>query len=377
MVADSSNLNGATIPQPGLESTAALVDVTIPVHTALRPIRRAVTSVIDGTRAPVRVTVVAHNIDPVLISANLGDLTDNPSVRVVPLSDGVFSPAGPLNHGLDLATAPWVSVMGSDDELEAGALDSWLAVARETGADVVIPVLRHDSGRAVADPPVRRKRWADLDPVKDRLAYRSSPLGIFSREAVGPLRFSPGLASGEDLAFTTHLWFSGAKIAFDRKGPCYRIHDDAGDRITLAPKSITQDFAFLDFIDVDGWVSRRRRAQRQALAVKLMRAHLFDAILNRMPLLPWSAAEREAFAEVVARIEQWSPHARRFLSIADRHLLDAALAPRTAAGEIARLMEARGRYGHPLTLLPRNPLYALHRQAPFRTLFAGYAVQNG
>lgn len=377
LLSDSSisHGNSAGVPHAGIAPTP-LVDVTIPVHTPLRPIHRAVSSVLEGTDASVRVTVVAHNVDPTSITANLAELSDHPSVRVVSLEDGVFSPAGPLNHGLDLSTAPWVSVMGSDDELELGAIDSWLALAAEASADIVIPVMRRDNGRAVADPPVRHSRRKNLDPVLDRLAYRSSPLGLISQQALGSLRFSAGLASGEDLAFTTHLWFSGARIAFDRKGPSYRIHDDAEDRVSFVPKTIEEDFAFLEFVDEDCWVLAQGTSQRRALAVKLMRAHLIDAIVNRSHMVPWPISDRDAFASIVARVERWSPTARSFLSIADRRLIEAVLASHASADEIKRLVEARSRFGHPLTLLTQNPLYAFHQQGPFRTLLAGYAVQR-
>ncbi len=119
--------------------TEPLVDVTIAVHSSTRPIARAVASVIDHTSAAVRVNVVAHNIDPEIIRENLGAYASDPRVRLLSLHDGIPSPAGPMNHGFANSTAPFISVIGSDDELAPGAIDSWLSVQAETGATPVHP----------------------------------------------------------------------------------------------------------------------------------------------------------------------------------------------------------------------------------------------
>ena len=64
------------------------VDLVIAVHTAQRPIERAVASVLSGTVAPVRVTVVCHGVDVALIMARLGSFADDPRVRLLPFADG-------------------------------------------------------------------------------------------------------------------------------------------------------------------------------------------------------------------------------------------------------------------------------------------------
>lgn len=55
-----------------------VVDVTIAVHTETRPIARAVGSVLDHTVSPVRLIVVAHNIDAAVICAGLGSYAADP-----------------------------------------------------------------------------------------------------------------------------------------------------------------------------------------------------------------------------------------------------------------------------------------------------------
>lgn len=350
-----------------------VVDVTVAVHTRSRPIRRAVSSIVDGTEAPVRVIVVAHNIDQQEIAANLGSLADDRRVLLIPHRDGIPSPAGPMNAGLDASTAEFFAVMGSDDEFQPGAIDSWLALQRRSGAAMVITRIRHAGGGSELSPPARPGRVRDLDPVKDRLSYRSAPLGLISRGHFGDLRFSEGLPSGEDLPFSARIWFSGHPIAFARTGPGYLVNSDAGDRVTSAPRPIADDFAFLDRLDADPVVGALSGRRRGALAIKLIRIHLFDAVVNRAST-PWPDGERDALASVARRILADAGHPERWLSILDRRVLDGILDGSTPVEELMGHIRRRWNYRSPDVLLTRNPLWALHRQGPLRTYAGGYLL---
>lgn len=354
-----------------------IVDVTIAVHSATRPIARAVASVVDHTEADVRVTVVAHNIDPAVILANLGPYASHPRVRLVELRDGVASPAGPMNEGLAQSTAAFVSVMGSDDELAPGAIDSWLGLQQDTNADVVIAKILIEGRGVDPYPPVRRgRRERQLDGSKDRLAYRSAPLGIVRRARFGDLRFTEGLRSGEDLAYTASLWFSGARIAYDRSGPPYVVKDDAGDRVTSAPRPVADDFAFLDAIEAESWFATLRPRQRRSLAVKILRVHFFDAVLARVNAEGGIGTHQAALAAVADRVEASAPGTTALLARVDRAVIDEVRSEAPNPDRIRHLLDARWNYRTVGALLPRNPLLALHAQAPFRTLFAGLRAMS-
>lgn len=354
------------------------VDVTIAVHSATRPIARAVGSVVDQTKSPVRVNVVAHNIDPELIRSNLGPYASHPSVRLLPFSDGIPSPAGPMNHGLSLSTAPFVCVIGSDDELSPGALDSWLALQRNSGASMVIAKIRIGTRGPDPYPPVRwGSRRSKLDGDRDRLAYRSAPLGLICRKHFGDLRFTEGLASGEDLAYSGAIWFSGESIAYDLHGPAYLVHESADDRVTSAPRSVAEDFAFLSAIQSSAWFSRLAPAERTALTVKILRVHFFDAVLARLGSTDGFEAHRDGLRSVARQLSHWSPQAVGLLSRADRAVVDELQSESPDLARMRRLISERWNYRTPAALLPRNPLLVWHRQAPFRTLFAGFrAAKN-
>lgn len=343
------------------------VDVIVPVHSATRPILRTVQSVLDHTDARCRVTVVAHNIDPQIIRSHLGEFAAHPDLRLLELSDGIPSPSGPMNLGLEVSTAPYFSLLGSDDELSPGAIDSWLAIARATDATTVLARIDREGAGADPLPPTRRGRTRDLDAAKDRLCYRCAPLGLVSRERFGELRFTPELGSGEDLEFTAELWFRGAHIAYDRTGPSYYVHADQADRVTSAQRSVAEDFAFFDAIVDAAWFSTLTRQQRKALSVKTLRLHFFDAILARLESPGGISEHRSELLGALSRIESVAPGSVALLSRADRKVIDELSSPAPDSQRIRQLLSARWGAGT-LAVLPRNPLLAFHRQGPYRTL---------
>lgn len=354
-----------------------LVDVTIAVHSATRPIARAVASVLDRTTAPVRVNVVAHNIDPEIIRANLGAYADHPGLRLLTLADGIPSPAGPMNFGFASSSAPFISVIGSDDELAPGAIDSWLALQARTGAEAVLARIQLDTGRTDPYPPVRNgRRTTNLDARKDRLSYRSAPLGLIDRARFGDLRLTEGLPSGEDLCYSMTVWFTGKRIAYDLDGPAYIIHADASDRVTSDPRPVAQDFAFLDELETLPWFASSGNADRVAIMVKLIRIHVFDAILSRTRTPEAISAHRAELLALLDRFERLAPGTIGLLSRTDRAVFDELRDEKSTPERIALALDRRHVYMSIPTMLPRNPLRAMQRQAPFRTLFSGFRIMN-
>ncbi|WP_448003838.1 glycosyltransferase family A protein [Agromyces bauzanensis] len=342
------------------------VDHIIAVHDPARPIERAVGSVLDHTAGSVRVTVICHNTDGGAVRERLRSRAADSRLRFIDLDDGIPSPAGPFNAGLDAASARFTSIMGSDDELEPGAIDSWLRVANAARADVVIPRVRHAGGAYVATPPTRPWRTRRLDGVRDRLSYRSAPLGLVSTSRFGGLRLPPGLASGEDVRYVTALWFSGAEVAFDRSGPAYLVHSDAAARASTAHRPMSTDTAFLAGLFASTEFSSLSERQRSALVVKLLRVNVVSWVVNRPHVEAWNGEDRSVIAESVRRCLAIAPGAERPLSRADRALLDAIVDERTEIGEVIRLGRERSRFLRPASLLPRRIANALGREAPLR-----------
>lgn len=354
----------------------APVDVVIACHSPQRPLGRAVASLLDGNGAHARPLVVAHNIASDLLRDQL--LPEHrDQVRFIDLQDGIPSPAGPFNAGLEAARAPWVSIMGSDDALEPGAVASWLSLQRTTGADAVLTHLALGRSKGtVATPPVRPLRRGLRSLAPDRLAYRSAPLGLLRRDTVDELslRMVEGRAVGEDVAFMTRLC-AQARIAVSRRGPGYVIGEDATDRVTYEVRSLDEQLGFFAEVLAAEWFTDLPERDRTAIGVKFLRIHVFGAVHYRPEPAWWTDEERQKLARFTGDVLRAAPGAAAPLSRAERDLLDTCLDPTMPARLLVERSVARRRHGRPSTLLVRDPRWLLHSEAPLRFMSASAAAR--
>ncbi|MBT2485397.1 MULTISPECIES: glycosyltransferase [unclassified Microbacterium] len=351
----------------------AEAEIIIGVHSATRPVERAVASLLRNTRE-VRVTVIAHNLAPEAILTRLGDLAKDSRVRVLPLADGVRSPANAFNFGLDNAVAGYVGLLGSDDELADGALDAWLTLAERHDADVVIAPIRRVESGAVPSPRVRPGRTHHLDGDRDRLFERTAPLGLWRREKFDSLRFTEGLPRGVDQSFGLHLWFGAASIVFDPASPPYLEHDDQGDRVTKVVGPAADDLAYLDAIESDPVFTRMSADAKRAVAAKILRVHVIASIQTHIRAEGLAAADRATFAAVWKRLDGWAPGVGGILAVRDVRVLREAVKSTATEASLRAAVGDRSRFLTFDALMPANPLRVLHRHAPFRSLFGGRRV---
>lgn len=340
------------------------VDHIIAVHDLRRPIGRAVGSVLRGTRCDVRVSVVCHNIAQDDVATALGDHADDDRVRLMQVDDGIRSPSGPFNSGLDAATGRFTSIMGSDDELAPGAIDAWLQIAERTGSDVVIADVKAAHGGHAFTPPVRVGRRHRLDGVRDRLAYRAAPLGLVSRVRFGSLRFPGGLASGEDVEYVAQLWYSSARIAFAAGAPAYVVHDDAPERVSTRRKPVSTDAAFLHRLLESPVFASLSSTQRDALMTKILRGNVLQWIAARNADM-WEEGDVAALADAVRRCESVAPHGFAALSRTDRDILDCFTSSSPNVERALSLVAMRTAI-RPRNLVPRSVIRSLAREAPLR-----------
>jgi hypothetical protein len=350
------------------------VDVIIAIHDLRRPIERAVGSVLDHNHIEVRLTVVCHGIPVEAVAGRLGNRDRDPRLRFISVDDGIQSPAGPLNAGLEAATARFVSVMGSDDELEPRAIDAWVELAEHDHADIVIARLRYAGGAFVPTPPVRPWRRRELSGVRDRLSYRSAPLGIVGTQLFGDARFTAGVATGEDVAYVTAMWFSGARISYARTRPAYLVHDDADSRASSTTREISADLAFVPLLLASSTVELLHESAKLALAAKLWRINVFGAVHNRR-LRPFTAAEKAWLADLCIALTAFAPTALRVLSRADVRLIKALSGGAPPNQTLVELSDRRRRFTHPSSLVSQAPLATLTREAPIR-MIAATALQS-
>lgn len=312
------------------------VDVVIAAHDPAREVARAVASVLDGVREEVRVTVVAHGRRAAEFTGRA--LADR-RVRVIEFDDGIRSPAGPFNHGIAAADAEYVSIMGSDDLLEPGAISAWLAHARTRDTDYLMAVLRNQDGALWRDPLTRPRRHTTLDLVRDRLAYRAAPLGLIRRRILGAEPLTPGLATGEDIDVGLRLLTGEAVVDVGVGLPAYVIGDDAPERITFEARPVEVELLALRMLGERAWTRKLAAARREAVSVKLWRMNLIPAILVRADEV-WTAEGLAAVRDVATWLDTWAPRARASLSRSEYAVADAA-ATGTADGIAAGVARAK------------------------------------
>lgn len=342
------------------------VDLIVAVHDPRRRVERAVASALRGTQAKLRVTVVIHNTEQGPIAHRLGSLLEDHRVRLLQHSDGVPSPAGPFNAGLEAATARFTSVMGSDDELSPGAIDAWVGLADRLSASAVLARVRLAQGAYVSTPVARPCRGPLRDPVLDRLSYRSAPLGLVSRREFAELRFTEGVSVGEDVAYVSRVWFSGERLAYARRTPPYLVHADAAERASLSSRPVADELAFVPLLLDAKWFAELEERSRQSVIVKLMRVNLFGAVWNRRTCLKWSASDRDHLGAVGRRLVQDGGGIEQVFSHRDRQLLDAILDSSVPDSRLCELSRLRRKFWHPSALLTRDLSGMLHREAPLR-----------
>lgn len=344
------------------------VDVIIAVHDPRRRIDRAVRSALSS-ESVARVIVVCHGIAAAAIESAAA--TDDPRVEFVFFDDGVRSPAGPFNHGLDVATGRFVAVVGSDDELTEGAVDAWRRTAHRTGAEVVIAPLRHAGGARVPTPPTLRARA--LRGTRDRLAYRTAPLGLLARERIGGYRLTPDLATGEDLAFTARLWFDATRVSRHTDRDEYLIHD-GDDRITFTHRKLSDELRAVDLLIRDSWARTLSVQDRTAIAVKLWRITVFGAVHYRAG--NWDVADRTWAARLVGALRDFAPQAIDRLSRADVALVSALGDPSVPDVEVDARSRERRRFTSVRALLPSRCVLLLAREAPVRFMAATWLARR-
>lgn len=353
-------------------TSSPVVDVVIAVHDPNRRLDRALES-LAGSSFRIRVTVVCHGIPASAITDRLPE--DSPWIRVIEFADGIRSPAGPFNRGLQEATAEYVMIMGSDDFLEPGAMNDWIDAALESGADIQLAPLRHQNGELLLNPMTRPWRRHRLDPVRDRLFQRTAPLALIRRSLVPETPLSPDMPVGEDLAWSAALWTSGQRIDFDPTHPAYVIGADDAARITLQPRAVTDVLRPVDALLGSAWAAHQSRAVRASLVAKLLRVNVLGAVRARRSETDWSDEARAAIARTLGELREYAPDGFADLPRADRTLLDVAADTATTPRGLVAAIAQHEKAGRPARTLPRSLARGLGRESVLRR-YARYTMDR-
>lgn len=305
--------------------TAPLVDVVIACHDVTRPLARAVSSVLQDaeTRPIVRVTVVAHGVPGDELTVQLAGIEG--SWRVVEFADGVRSAAGPFNHGLSMVEGEYCAVMGSDDFLEPGTMARWVREVRRHRPDMLMAAIRIDGFPVMPNPLVRLGRRRRLDAAKDRLFYRTAPLGLIrtaTMRAMG-LRMVEGVRVGEDFEFGIRIASLSGRVDVAAGAPCYVIGVDARERTTYARLTVTEALEPVVRLLDDGVFDALPPAHRRALAIKLARVTVLGCARTRPRPEDWDGdAEVAELSRLLHRLLAVAPRVLTPFNREERHILD-------------------------------------------------------
>jgi len=343
------------------------VDVVIAVHDQSRPLIRAIDSILADRVDGVRVIVVCHGRPIADFGDAMAAFADAP-VRWLEFADGVHSPTGPFMHGLRVATADYVTIMGSDDFLQPGTVATALARLRADHADALILPLQHQSGEVLRNPLSRKGRVRGLDPVRDRLAYRTAPLAYIRREILEELQLelTPDMPAGNDIEFSAKLWFSGARIDFHPADPAYVIGADADTRVTTTPRPARVELTALRLLLTRRWLRDASLRERTSLMVKVMRIHVLGPMLRRASHDALSDEDLDAYSEVVRAVLDLAPRSLRPFCRADRRILDRLAASHLDGGQTRAAVARHPTAGMIDRLIPRNPLAVADREGSLR-----------
>lgn len=357
------------------------VDMIIAVHDLRRNVARAVRSVLSDPDASIRVFIVAHNVPAVEVEYALAEIIDaNPGrVRIEELADGIPSPSGPFMFGLRASDAEYVGIMGSDDELDREAISQWRARLKRLQADAVIAkVVRGTQRTLVRSPPKRPWRVGVMDFVKDRLSYRSAPLGLMRREAIFrlDLELLPGARNGGDLPFVTRLWALGRVVAATGTA-AYVEHADAPVRVTYVAKPVAEELEPVRLLLEDPSAQAMPSSHRHALATKLLRRNLTDSVRKRGGGLDLTDEDCASMRALLGQIDRFAPNARRMLSVALGRMFDefASLSPNLQRVHDADMASLR--YRTVAALRPVDMRFALHSQGQPRFMVATSLIKVG
>lgn len=367
------------------------LDLVIPIHDVRRNIERTIESVRKGFERRLRVIVVAHNLsetDLALLRDRLQALSEweflagevEPyqskfSVDLVSLNDGIPSPAGPWNKGMEQVQAPWFAMCGSDDTLEPGALQNWLATAQDADADVVVGKLIRADGYPARTPPVRSRSRKILDPVKDRLYYRGSPMpGVYRTSAIRRIgaRMAPGCGTGEDISFLARVW-SLLRVTQALSGPAYVELADAPTRATTSTRPMRDDLLGVMAAVEATTLGGLSASQKRALGTKLLRKDLVDHLGRPRE---WDRTTILAVREAIAAIQASCPGSWGYLARSEASLLSLFAGDGSTIDD--QIIKAHLAKVHKLSsfgsLMSTDPLLALSGQAPLRYRLASRRV---
>ena len=158
------------------------------------------------------------------------------------------SPAGPRNHGIEMATGEYVFFLDADDVLLEGGLSAAVTYALESDSDVVLVKLKSLDGRGVP-----RGMFTGNHPKvtlsDSRIYWALNPMKLVKRSLLinNQIRFAMDLAVGEDQPFSAMCYLHAETISVLSTPPSVGVrYTKSGSNLTLQVKPAGSYFELLD-----------------------------------------------------------------------------------------------------------------------------------
>jgi glycosyltransferase involved in cell wall biosynthesis len=168
-------------------------------------------------------------------------------LRIVEL-EHTGSPAGPRNHGIDIATGDYVFFLDADDVLLSGGLSVAVSYAVENDSDVVLVKLKSLDGRGVP-----RGMFTGNQPKvtlsDSRIYWALNPMKLVKRSLLinNQIRFATDLSVGEDQPFSAKCYLNADTVSILSSPPAVGVrYTKSGSNLTLQVKPAAAYFALLD-----------------------------------------------------------------------------------------------------------------------------------
>ena len=226
------------------------VSLIIPVFNACATIEQTLASIEQEIKAN-------PNIDWQIIAVDDGSTDDSLKIlrdwvtklplRIVELARS-GSPAGPRNHGIEIATSDYVFFLDADDVLLEGGLSTAVSYAIKNNSEVVLVKLKSLDGRGVPRGMFTGNR-PKVTLSDSRIYWALNPMKLVKRSLLinNQIRFATDLAVGEDQPFSAICYLNANTVSVLSTPPAVGVrYTESGSNMTLQVKPTAAYFALLN-----------------------------------------------------------------------------------------------------------------------------------
>ena len=226
------------------------VSIVVPVFNADTTLSETLESIKDLSVGSERFDLEIIVVDDGSTDESMAILnrwTQQLPLRVVQLPHS-GSPAGPRNHGIEIATGDYIFFLDADDLLLPGGLAAIVDFALKNESDVVLPRMKSLDGRGVPRGMFSENR--DLVALSDsRVYWALNPMKLVKRTLLIDynIRFASDLEIGEDQPFSSRCYINSKRISILSSPPAVGVrYTKSKSNMTLQTKPASAYFKLLE-----------------------------------------------------------------------------------------------------------------------------------